>query len=186
MRRHVSIALTAAALAALASGCGSTDELPAAPAPHPTPFDAKGISFVAPAGWTVNRGTGHLIATVATGEGTVAIWRFPRKQELPDTKDELRAARDGLVDALTSKDDAFEAIATAPTEIAGQPAVQIRAHETIAGVVRTVRTSHIYAGGAEYVVDAYTDDSRFRDIDARFFRPILRSMKVEGSAQDTA
>lgn len=190
MRRHVSIALTAASVVALASGCGSSSSSSgaAAPAaPRPTVFHGQGIAFTAPAGWMLRRGTGHLVATVRSGEGTVAIWRFPRGQALPATTPELQAARDALVGALTRHDDAFEALATAPTEIGGRPAVQIRAHETIAGVVRTVRSSHIYAGGSEYVVDAYADDdAHFRDVDARWFHPLLRSITVQGAAQDSA
>lgn len=184
MRRPVSIVLTAAAVASLAAGCGSdsssSGSAPAQPE-RPTAFNARGVSFTAPAGWTVRRGTGNLVATVAAGDATVAVWRYPRGQELPSTKDELKAARDGLVAALSDHDEAFEAIKTAPTEIGGQPAVQVRAHETIAGTVRTVRSSHIYAGGAEYVVDAYAPDRSFRAVDAQVFRPLLRTLTVQGT-----
>jgi hypothetical protein len=188
MRRHVTFALTAAAVASLAAGCGSsssTDGGSPAP-PRPAAFSGQGISFTAPAGWTLQRGTGNLVATVQAGDATVAVWRYARKQTLPASKDELKAARDGLVGALTRHDDAFEAIKTAPTEIAGRPAVQIRAHETMAGVVRTVRSTHIYASGNEYVVDAYAGDRGFRAIDAQVFRPLLRSLTVEGAPADSA
>lgn len=185
MRRPVSIALTAAAVASLAAGCGS-DSSSSGPSPkpeQPTAFSARGVNFTAPTGWTVRRGTGNLVATVAAGDATVAVWRYPRGQELPTTKDELKAARDGLVAALDRHDDQFEAIKTAPTQIGGQPAVQVRARETIAGTVRTVRSSHIYAGGAEYVVDAYAPDRSFRAVDAQVFRPLLRTLTVQGAAQ---
>jgi hypothetical protein len=56
--------------------------------------------------------------------------------------------------------------------------VQIRARETIAGQPRTVRSTHIYADGAEIVIDAYADADSFRRIDAQVFRPLLRSLQV--------
>jgi hypothetical protein len=56
--------------------------------------------------------------------------------------------------------------------------VQIRAREHIAGQPRTVRSTHIYAHGAEYVIDAYADADSFRQVDAQVFRPLLRSLHV--------
>jgi hypothetical protein len=41
-----------------------------------------------------------------------------------------------------------------------------------------VRSTHIYAHGAEYVVDAYADADSFRAIDAQVFRPLLRTLRV--------
>lgn len=191
MRRQVTLAVFAvfaAVVASLAAGCGGSSTgggQPSAP-PRPTAFAGQGVSFTAPAGWTLLRGRGHLVATVQAGDATVAVWRYARRQALPATKDELRAARDGLVAALGRHDSAFAAIKTAPTEIAGRPAVQIRAHETMAGVVRTVRSTHIYAAGDEYVVDAYASDRNFRAVDAQVFRPLLRSLTVKGTSAASA
>jgi hypothetical protein len=180
MRRQLIIAMTTTAVAALAAGCGggSSDD-PTAPAAKATgAFPAKGISFDPPAGWTVDRGTGALVATAQAGEATVAVWRYPRSQRLPKSKAELKAARDALVEASRKDDTTFEVIKTAPTTIAGKPAVQIRARETIAGQPRTIRSTHIYADGAEIVIDAYADADSFRQVDARVFRPLLRSLHV--------
>jgi hypothetical protein len=41
-----------------------------------------------------------------------------------------------------------------------------------------VRSTHIYAHGAEYVIDAYADADSFRQVDAQVFRPLLRSLHV--------
>ena len=60
--------------------------------------------------------------------------------------------------------------------------MQIRARETIAGQPRTVRSTHIYSHGAEIVVDAYADADNFRRIDAKYFRPLLRSLRVTSPA----
>ena len=117
----------------------------------------------------------------AGGQATVAIWRYPRTETLPKTKLELQAARDALVDASLKRDATFEKIKTAATTIAGAPAVQIRAREQIAGQPRTVRSTHIYADGAEYVIDAYADADSFRAVDAKVFRPLLRSVHVSSA-----
>ena len=185
MRRHALLALSAAALAAFAAGCGgssSNDKTTAQPQQSTGRFPAAGIAFTPPTGWSTDGGKGALVATSQIGQATVAVWRYPRTQRLPKSKDELKAARDALLKASAKADATFEVIKTAPTEIAGQPAVQIRARETIAGQPRTVRSTHIYAHGAEIVVDAYADADNFRRIDAKYFRPLLRSLRVTSPA----
>jgi len=181
IRRKTLLALSSAALAALVAGCGDSSSSTSTTAAEQAPsgsYPAAGISFSPPTGFHVAAGTGRLVATAQAGESTVAVWRYPRSERLPKTKAELKAARDALVKAASERDKTFTVIKTAPTEIAGQPAVQIRATETIAGQPRTVRSSHLYAYGAEIVVDAYAENRAFRDVDATVFRPLLRSLKV--------
>jgi hypothetical protein len=182
MRRPASLALTAAAFAALATaGCGSDSSSPSTTTKSTVAsgsFPAHGISFTPPADWSVDQGTGHLVATAQAGQATVAVWRYPRGEKLPKSKLELQAARDALLKASSKRDVTFEQIKTAATTIAGEPAVQIRAREHIAGQPRTVRSTHIYADGAEIVVDAYADADSFRKVDADVFRPLLRSLHV--------
>jgi hypothetical protein len=181
MRRHAILALTTAGLAAVAAGCGGTSSndttSPAATKPSGR-YPAAGISFTPPSGWSTDNGRGKLVATVQAGQATVAVWRYPRQQRLPKSQAELKAARDALLAAERQRDASFAEIKTAPTTIAGMPAVQIRARETIAGQPRTVRSTHIYAHGAEIIVDAYADADSFRQIDAKVFRPLLRSLQV--------
>jgi hypothetical protein len=180
MRRPASLALTAAAIAALAAaGCGSDSSTTTTKSAAASgSFPAQGISFTPPADWSVDQGEGHLVATAQAGQATVAVWRYPRGEKLPKTKLELQAARDALLKASSKRDVTFEQIKTAATTIAGEPAVQIRAREHIAGQPRTVRSTHIYANGAEIVVDAYADADSFRKVDADVFRPLLRSLHV--------
>jgi hypothetical protein len=180
MRRHAILALTVTGLAALAAGCGgsSSPDTKSTAAEPSGRFPAAGISFTPPADWSTQRGNGSLVATVQAGEATVAVWRYPRSQRLPESQAELKAARDALLKASAARDAGFAEIKTAPTKIAGMPAVQIRARETISGQPRTVRSTHIYAHGAEIVIDAYADADSFRRIDAQVFRPLLRSLQV--------
>jgi hypothetical protein len=183
MRRPACLVLTLAALAAAAAGCGggsSSDTTTAvATAAHADgAFPQAGVSFAPPSDWNVAAGRGHLVATAQAGQATVAVWRYPRSEKLPKSRLQLQAARDALVNASRRRDASFEQIKTAATTIAGQPAVQIRAREHIAGQPRTVRSTHIYAHGAEIVVDAYADAGSFRQVDAAVFRPLLRSLQV--------
>ena len=64
------------------------------------------------------------------------------------------------------------------TKVNEQNAVQIRGNETIDGQRRTVRSTHIYAGGAEIVVDATAPVNEFRRVDAQVFSPMLRSLRI--------
>src|SRR4051812_902786 len=179
MRRRAFLALTAAVLAAFAAGCGGDTSSTTTTAARATgQFPQAGVSFTPPADWSVDAGSGHLVATAQAGQAAVAVWRYPRTETLPQSRLELQAARDALVKASRTRDASFEQIKTAATTIAGQPAVQIRAREHIAGQPRTVRSTHIYAHGAEYVIDAYADADSFRQVDAQVFRPLLRSLHV--------
>jgi hypothetical protein len=187
MRRAIALAMTATSLApaALAAGCGGSADNSTSPSAQITgAFPQRGITFTPPHGWTLGGGNGPLVATAQAGQATVAVWRYPRTERLPKTIAELKAARDALIQASKQRDASFEVIKSAPTTVAGQPAVQIRARETIAGQARTVRSTHIYSGRAEIVVDAYADADSFRQTDANVFRPLLRSLQVHkpGSA----
>lgn len=178
--------LLAAALALSLGACGNDrTDTPDVRTPGPrlgsTPasYPQAGISFEAPAGWNIDGGKEPLVATLATGRATIAIWRYPRSEELPRSKAELEAAREALLTAARARDATFQEIKSAATKIAEKPAVQIRARETIEGEPRVVRSTHIYAHDAEIVIDAYASADDFRRVDAEVFRPLLRSLEVE-------
>jgi hypothetical protein len=132
----------------------------------------------APAGWTRISGAAPAVATIATGQATIGIFRYPRTEPLPKTKGQLEAAATALVAAAKARDPTFTEIKRAQLTIDGQPAVQIRGTETIDGQPRTVRTTHVYAHGAEVVVDAYAPAVDFRRVDAQVFRPLLATIWV--------
>ncbi|WP_205698056.1 hypothetical protein [Conexibacter sp. SYSU D00693] len=186
MRLPLVLAPLAASAALAATGCGN-DETPPPDTTTPGPalgsevksYPRHGISFRAPAGWNLDDGQAPLVATIATGQATIAIWRYPRSEELPNSQAELKAARDALLTAAKRRDDTFREIKSAPAEIAGKPAVQIRARETIQGQPRVVRSTHVYADGAEVVVDAFAGADDFRRVDAEVFRPLLRSLRLQ-------
>jgi hypothetical protein len=178
-------ALIATTATVLLAGCGN-ERTPAPDVATPGPpigttparYPQHGIAFAAPGGWKVSPGTAPLVATVQTGQATVAVWRYPRAEPLPRSKAHLSAARDALVAAAQARDATFKPIKTALTKVNGAPAVQVRATETIDGQPRTVRSTHIYKRGAEVVVDAYAPQKDFVRVDAQVFRPLLRSLRI--------
>ena len=177
------IPLTLAAL--FAGGCGNERQRPPDVTGTQKPagtariaYPAGGLSLTAPHNWYRSQGSRPLVALIASGPATVAVWRYPRTERLPRTKAELKAARDALIAAATKADSTFQVIKAAPATIAGKPAVQIRARETIAGQPRTVRSTHIYAARSEIVIDAYSDANTFHAVDAKFFRPLLKTLTV--------
>jgi hypothetical protein len=181
MRRSF-LVLAALSMAAPVAGCGGAAELDAPAAAAGATIEARypprGIAFRAPAGWSLEAGTAPLVATVRTGQATVAIWRFPRSEPLPRTPAELEAARQAILAEAMRRDSSFDVVKSAATRVAGRPAVQIRARETVAGRRQVVRSTHIYHAGGEVVVDAYAEPDSFRSIDAEVFRPLLRSLSV--------
>ena len=42
-----------------------------------------------------------------------------------------------------------------------------------------MRSTHVYAKGAEFVVDAYAAPRDFATVDRSVFRPLVRSFKID-------
>lgn len=184
-RRRPALTL-ALALVLLLTACGNTRQLPPDVATPGPAFGSERVSYPqaglilnrAPAGWARIPGTAPAVATIATGQATIGIFRYPRTEPLPRTREQLDAAATALVAAAKARDPSFTEIKRARLKVDGQPAIQIRGTETIDGQPRTVRTTHVYAHGGEIVVDAYAPEASFRRVDAQVFRPLLATMRV--------
>jgi hypothetical protein len=181
MRR--TLLLTACALLA---GCGNAQQQPpdvstvARPSgTTPVSFDAQGIRFAVPGGWHVQGGQAPLVATVQSGPAQIAVWRYPRTEPLPATMAQLTQARDLLLQAAKARDGTFKESHTAITKVGGHPAIQVRGSETVAGQPRLVRSTHVYANGAEVVVDAFAPADVFGRADRDAFRPLVRSLRLQ-------
>jgi hypothetical protein len=183
MRR--ALPATAAALAVLAAGCGNDRQPPPdvrTPGPPlgkvPAAYPHAGIGFYAPAGWSTDSGQPPLVATISTGEAVVSIFRYPRTEPLPSSPAALDAAAANLAAAAHARDATFTELKRGRVRVDGKPGVQLRATETIEGHPRTVRSTHVYAEGAEIVVDAFAPAKDFKRVDAQVFRPLLRTMQI--------
>jgi hypothetical protein len=169
----------------LVAGCGNEQAKPpdaAAPA-RPSgatqvAFDAQGVRFAVPGGWHVQPGQSPLVATVQSGTAQIALWRYPRTEPLPRTDAQLTQARDLLIQAAKARDQTFKEAKAAVTKVNGHPAIQVRGTETVSGQPRSVRSTHVYAFGAEYVVDAFAPAEVFGQVDRDAFRPLVRSLRV--------
>lgn len=178
--------VTLLALVLVIAGCGR--ERLGAPDPG-APFTAgvktavaypkAGLRFDAPADWPFGAGPAPLVAQTSSGSATIAIWRYPRTEPLPRDRAALATARTNLVNAAKGRDGSFKTIATHLTKIDGKPAVQVVGDETVAGRPRRVRSTHVYAHGAEVVIDAFSDPGVFLPVDRVVFRPLLRSIELD-------
>jgi hypothetical protein len=173
-------------LAALvAGGCGNQQSRPPDVA-NPDPpightvawFDKQGVRFSAPGGWHLQPGAAPLVATVQSGTASIAVWRYPRTESLPRGKAALGQARDLLLAAAHARDATFKETKVAITKVHGRPAIQVRGTETVSGQPRIVRSTHVYALGAEVVVDAFAPAGVFPRVDRDVFGPLLRSLHV--------
>ena len=183
MRRASSFACAAAAI--VACGCGNQQaeppdvSLPAHPVgTTPAFFGQQGMRLGVPGGWHLYHGTAPLVATVQSGTATIAVWRYPRSEPLPKTAAQLTQARDLLLQTAKARDETFKEAKTAITKLGGHPAIQVRGTETISGQPRTVRSTHVYAFGAEVVVDAFAPADVFGRVDRDAFGPLLRSLRL--------
>lgn len=184
--RRSALLMTLAAAAAAAAGCGRERlEPPDASRPASALRDAErsypaaGLRFEAPDDWVFDAGQEPLVASAADGTVTIAVWRYPRTEPLPRDDAALDAAEDALVEAVKVRDPGFDLDRTRRLEVDGAPAIQLLGTQRVAGRVRRVRSTHVYAKGAEVVVDAYVAPRDFANIDRFVFRPLLRSMKID-------
>jgi len=177
-------ALTLAALAA--AGCGR--ERLAVPdverpvltrATVPQAFPDEGVAFAAPGSWSVSRGDAPLLAQTSSGTATIAVWRYERTEPLPSGDRQLDAAQEALLGAVRQRDNTYREISTERIEVDGAPAIELVGEQRVAGRVRRVRSTHVYAHGAELVVDQSSEPSDFARLDAAIFRPLVRSLRVD-------
>jgi hypothetical protein len=177
--------ISVAAAVTLAAGCGNDATKPPK-ASKPTVADAwttvsftkQGVSFERPTEWHYAAGTTPLLATITSGNATIAVWRYPRSEILPSTPDELNAARDALIAAAKTRDKTFAVKQAKATRAAHHPAVVIVADETVAGRARMVRSTHVYGDGGEVVIDAFAPQRIYPMLEAPIFRRVVHSLKV--------
>ena len=176
----------ASAAAVLTAGCGAARlEAPDPSRPFSTggtavrEFPVEGLRFAAPADWSFDRGQPPLVASATSGSATIAIWRYPRTEPLPRTDAELDAAGRALQDAARTRDRTFEKQVARRIRVDGARAVELVGTERVNGRPRRVRSTHVYAKGAEFVIDAYAAPRDFDIVDQSIFQPLIRSTKID-------
>jgi hypothetical protein len=179
------VALLAAAVLS-AAGCGNdrtpTPAVPPSAAPvgkRTVDFAFAGVSFRRPANWVFTTGTGPMLATVASGRAAVVLWRYPRAEPLPANPSALERSRRALIAAARARDRTLRIVSSRVLSVGGAMAVELVANERLGAGRRQVRSTHVYAHGAELVLDAYAPPGEFARVDRAVFRPLLRSLRVQ-------
>jgi hypothetical protein len=170
---------------ALLAGCGYVQTKPVNVAIPATPsawrtlrYPAAGVSISAPQNWIIGAGKAHLVVAVASGLARVELWRYPRKEPLPGTRSALRQARRALVAAARARDPHLQLIRARQLTVAGAHAIELSVTELIGGQLRRDRSLHLFAGGAELVLDAYAPVNDFHATDHAVFSPLKRSLQL--------
>jgi hypothetical protein len=183
--RRVRLALLSAVAAIVLSGCGNSRTLapPTGLIPAPNVFrdltyPEAGVSLKAPANWREIRGDAPQLARIAIGDAQIALWRYPRTEPLPQTRSQLRAARQALVAQVESRDSTFELTSSRLVVKPGLRAVEIVGQATNQGQRRSVRSLHAYGRGAEVVLDAFAPPKDFARVDEQTFAPVARSLRL--------
>jgi hypothetical protein len=171
--------------AILLAGCGNTRTPAPATGTIPAPKDFRvvkysvdGISLRVPSNWRLFGGEGSQIATVAIGDGQIALWRYTRTEPLPETRSQLHAARQALVEQVQRRDSTFELTSSRLVLKRGLRAVEIVGEGTNQGERRSVRSLHAYGRGLEVVVDAFAPPKEFARVDEQTFAPVTRSLRL--------
>jgi hypothetical protein len=127
-------------------------------------------------------GSAPLVVTLGSGPALIAIWHYPRSvtQVLPIDRAQLGQARTALIAAAGARDRTFRVISSAIIVLHGVPGVELDALETVRGHVRRVRSTHLYLGGGELVVDEFAPEDLFHTVDRGVFSPLLNSVRLVG------
>ena len=187
--------LAAAGAAVLFAGCGN-DRTPSpavglisAPKEfRATPFLADGVQFRSPANWRVVNGEGTQLATIAIGDAQVGLWRYERTEPLPETRDQLAAARQALVAQIESRDPTFKLTSTRLVLKPGFRGVEVvgsGTNLTNGSVQRSMRSLHAYGHGMEVVMDAFAPPRQFARVDEQTFGPMSRSLRLSAPRAGT-
>jgi len=177
--------VAAAAPALLAAGCGdSRARVPNVTAPlapkgiQAAFFPSAGVFFAVPGNWTLIRGRPPQLGTVTSRRAEITVWRYPRSEPLPVTAAELEAARLALVSAARARDSTLRVASSKVVRVAGAPALELLGSETVGSEARRVRSTHVFAFGAEVVIDALAPAASFARVDATVFRPVLGTLRL--------
>ena len=168
------------------TACGNTRTTPpdvAAPQQpkgvHLASYPTAGLALTIPDNWRAEQGTSPLVASIASGSATVAVWRYPRTEPLPASARAFRTAKDALVHAAQARDKTLKITRARVTRFHGRPALELVGTETIAGERRMVRSTHIFRDRSEIVVEALAPPGSFAALDPTVFAPIVRSLKIQ-------
>jgi len=167
------------------AGCGDSRTRPPDLSTPATPdgfmhtaYPSAGLRLNAPRDWRAIAGTAPEVVVLQSGLATVAVWRYPRDGALPHTKVALKAALHSLLGLVGTTDPTFRREGAAVVDVDHHGAIQIRGLETVDGLRREVRSTHLFVNRSEVVIDAFAPPSMFTRVDTQVFHPLLRSLRI--------
>ncbi len=173
-------------ISAVLAGCGnsrtSPPDLNAAAMPDGfshMAFPASGLRVSVPRDWRVIPGASPQVVVLQSGLAEVTIWRYSRDGKLPHTKAQLTAALHSLLALVAARDPTFAPAGQAVVQVDHHGALQIRGLETIDGLRREVRSTHLFVNRSELVIDAFAPPDVFTRVDTQVFHPLLRSLRIK-------
>ena len=174
----------------LAAGCGndraeSTNifDSPADEGTQRLRYPAAGLELAVPKAFVVTDARSPGLFRASLEDAFVSSFAYRREEQLPETDEQLRTARDRLIKAARERDRTFRLIASRLTRAAGAPAIELLGEQTISMGRLRLRSLHVYKGSAEYVVELGAPVADFRRLDRSTFPGIRRSLKLTGQVK---
>ncbi len=170
------------------SACGSSrgeapklSTVPAAPKKLKTfVLDGADVAFPYPSNWEVKRRSTPGVATVSTGGASATVWAY-RTQALVVLPVDQRDALARVLASLKRRDPGFQVEDATIETREGLPAIEILGETEINGHDVRIRSSHVWKGDGEYVIDQFADPIQYPKVDREVFTPMLDGLKVGGA-----
>ena len=126
------------------------------------------------------RARAPLVAVIASAGAVVSVWRYPVRapQSEPSGEPGVAAAGRALAAAARARQPSLELVRRRELRVSGLPAVELDALERIHGLLRRVRSTHIFTPGAEIVLEEYAPPAGFHAVDHSVFSPLRRSLVI--------
>jgi hypothetical protein len=139
------------------------------------------LSLLVPRNWSELRTEMRppLLLVVTSGEGVIALSRYPRSAPPPADPAELALARDALVKAILAGHRGVVLHDVHTLALSGRPAIRLRATERIGGELRQVLSTHVFLPHSEAVLEEYAPPSAFASLSGAFAH-VAASLRVLG------
>ena len=150
-------------------------------------FPDAGMTVVRPRNWRRHERDDPGVFELRSGEATVAVWAYPREEDLPESAEQVEEARGRLVEAIEERDPDFRLRSSDTTEVAGSPAIDVRGDQVIAKRRLRTHSVHVFVGEVEYVFESIAPPEDHELADSGVLEPLLESIELEGEVrEDTA
>ena len=141
-------------------------------------FPAAGLTLQAPRSWiTIDERPPQLL-TVTSGDAVIALWRYVRILPLPRGHAAMSAARRALIAAIEARQAGIRVIRARIVHLGGARGIELNALERVKGQLRRVRSTNLYSGQQEIVLEVYAPAGLFHSVDHSVFSPLRRSLRI--------